>query len=119
MSALPIEAAPSHDEHLAYLCDAVLLIGEDLAANGEQRDAIYARRKLVVDAIWKAVGRDMVARGQKTKRAGEHVIEAGLQQQRVCECHGSINAQGCDTVGPICLVQVPTLQPTIFIRRTS
>ncbi len=88
MSAQPVELI-GEEQAVEAACDELLEIVAQLREMGETRDALREQRHAPQKLLMRLYGKDMIARGQQTKRIGLYTLEAGLNPVHVCKCHGA------------------------------
>ena len=71
-------------------------------------------RAMHLQALFLAIGREMLGKGQKTKRVGGYIIEVGEKIANFCACHGAYLAD-CDTTGTV-IVLPGKPEPYIKVR---
>lgn len=84
----------------------------------EQIEDERANQQWPLTAIWELVGRDIVAKGNKSRTVGDYIIEAGYRETRFCACHATTNPGECDTEGDVVLI-TGAPKPYVNVRRKS
>ncbi|HEV8021291.1 MAG TPA: hypothetical protein VGP41_08535 [Candidatus Lustribacter sp.] len=84
----------------------------------EQIEEERAKQQWPRSAIWNLVGRDIVAKGNKSRTVGDYIVEAGYSETRFCACHATTNPGECDTEGDVVLI-TGAPKPYINVRRRS
>jgi hypothetical protein len=88
---------------IEWSCEALDDIHSELKELAEKRERLIERRHVPAATLYELVGKDMIARGQKSRTMGNFRIEAGIEALVMCACHGAL-LSSCDTVGPVQLI---------------
>ena len=71
-----------------YACQVLLEIRAELMALTVERDIVRERRHAPLKTLMKHYGKDMISRGQRTKKiSADYTLEAGLNPIHLCACH--------------------------------
>jgi hypothetical protein len=89
---------------------------ERISALYEQIEAERTMQQWSRSVIWQRVGRDIVAKGNKSRTVGAYIVEAGYTETRYCACHATTNPAECDTEGDVVLLS-GSPRPYVNVRR--
>jgi hypothetical protein len=69
-------------------CREMVDIRHELKALTAEYDLVRERRHHLLKTLMEAYGKDMICRGQRTKKISEdYTLEAGLNPIHICACH--------------------------------